>query len=629
MINANRKNTDKFTDLRRKAEKKADEEVAQTDESPSPEQMRRKLHELRVQQIELEMQNEELRRIQEELDTSRKRYFDLYNLAPVGYCTLDEQGLITDANYTADKLLGAARCSLVKKPFTRFIFSEDQDIFYLYRKKLLEPGAPDACELRMVKKDGVSFWAHLEASLLRDSSGGPVTSRIVFSDISERKKAEEALAAVHRQTQSLIDNTTAMVYACDLEERFVLANAALAALLRTTPAQLLGKRRHEFMPQADADAHEATDRKVIAAGRAVEFEEHSDLHGRSITWLSTKLPLRDAQGRIYGVAGIVTDISARKQAEVALRQSEELNRSTLQALPAHISVIDQNGRIKAVNQAWTEFASSNDAGGLATVEVGANYLDVCRRAATGNDADAARALVGIESVLGGSCGQFTLEYPCHSPNQQRWFLMTVAPLGDGGGAVITHLNISERKNAEEKLEQTRSILTEAQRIAHLGSWEYIVETQTTVWSDEQKRIYGLDPAGPSPVYEEMLRRYIHPDDAAALDKAFGEALRTGSPFENENRIIRPDGSVRFIYNKAQPYFDGTGKLIRYVGATLDITERRQAEEQIKKRVNELSKANTELKLFEKVAVGRELRMVELKKEINKLCAAAGQPPKYP
>ena len=143
---------------------------------------------------------------------------------------------------------------------------------------------------------------------------------LVFRDITERKRAEEAVAAAHRQVQSIIDNTTAIVYAFDLEERFLMANTALAELLNSTPEQMIGKRRHEFMPKEDADWHEANDRQVIEAGRALEFEEYSQLKGRSITWLTTKFPLRDAQGRIYAVAGISADISERKSMQEELVQ---------------------------------------------------------------------------------------------------------------------------------------------------------------------------------------------------------------------------------------------------------------------------------------------------------------------
>ena len=176
---------------------------------------------------------------------------------------------------------------------------------------------------RVIWPDGGVHWVETRAIFLYDTDGKAVRMTGVVVDITERKQAEEDLANAHRQLQNIIDNTPAMVYACDLEARFVMVNVALAALFKTTPLQILGKRRHEFMPQADADAHEANDREVIAAGRAVQLEEHSELPGGSITWLSTKFPLRDAQGRIYAVAGIVTDITERKRAEKALQQLNE------------------------------------------------------------------------------------------------------------------------------------------------------------------------------------------------------------------------------------------------------------------------------------------------------------------
>jgi len=132
-------------DLRRRAEEIAREKAAPSAENLqalSPEETRQTLHELRVHQIELEMQNEELRRAQADLDAARARYFDLYDLAPVGYCTISEKGLILEANLTAATLLGVARGALVNQPFTRFILLEDQDIYYLHRRQLFETGAP-------------------------------------------------------------------------------------------------------------------------------------------------------------------------------------------------------------------------------------------------------------------------------------------------------------------------------------------------------------------------------------------------------------------------------------------------------------------------------------------------------
>ena len=155
----------------------------------SPETMRTILHELRVHQIELEMQNEELRRAEAEADTSRARYFDLYDLAPVGYVTVSEAGLILEANLTAATLLGLVRPALVNQPFSRLILKEDQDIYYKHRQQLFETGEPQECELRLVKADGSTFWAHLSAAASQSPDGEPAC-RVVLSDITDRKQAQ-------------------------------------------------------------------------------------------------------------------------------------------------------------------------------------------------------------------------------------------------------------------------------------------------------------------------------------------------------------------------------------------------------------------------------------------------------
>lgn len=122
-----------------------------------PEGVRQTLHELQVHQIELEMQNEELRRTQMQLETARARYFDLYDLAPVGYCTISEQGVIQETNIAAATLLGVARSDLVGQKFSRFIAKTHQDPFYLNRKQLFASGDPQTCELQMVKSGVRTF----------------------------------------------------------------------------------------------------------------------------------------------------------------------------------------------------------------------------------------------------------------------------------------------------------------------------------------------------------------------------------------------------------------------------------------------------------------------------------------
>ncbi len=169
------------------------------------------LHDLRVHQIELEMQNEELNRAQAALEASHARYFDLYDRAPVGYFTISETGLILEANLTGAQLLGAERSDLVNRPFTRFIIGEDQDIYYVHWKRGFETDVPQKCELRMVKNNGTTCWMHLEAGIALSDSGVRV-SRVIVSDISVRKQiehglrcAQEALEIAHCELQQSLE----------------------------------------------------------------------------------------------------------------------------------------------------------------------------------------------------------------------------------------------------------------------------------------------------------------------------------------------------------------------------------------------------------------------------------------
>lgn len=191
------------------------EEIAKEQGIPSPEDLAnlsyeealRLVHELRVHQIELKMQNDELCRAQAELNATRERYFDLYNLAPVGYFIVSQEGRILEVNLTGASLLGVPRAALVKQPITRFIFREDQDVYYLHRKQLLATGKAHTCELRMVKADRTVFWVRLTATTQDPSTsagqgtGGASTSRVVLSDISEQKQMEQDRAELDAQLQ--------------------------------------------------------------------------------------------------------------------------------------------------------------------------------------------------------------------------------------------------------------------------------------------------------------------------------------------------------------------------------------------------------------------------------------------
>ncbi len=151
-------------------------------------------------------------------------------------------------------------------------------------------------------------------------------------------------------------------------------------------------------------------------------------------------------------------------------------------------------------------------------------------------------------------------------------------------------DITERKQAEEKLRRISYLLAEGQKIAHLGSFEYIVATQQTVWSDEQFRIYGYDSSQHGPDLKTILANNIPSDERDLIGQTFMTAIQSGEVFELEHHILLPDGSVRWVYDSAHPDFDQAGRLTRYIGVSLDITERKQAEKKLTETNIALEKA---------------------------------------
>ncbi|MBN1196499.1 MAG: PAS domain-containing protein, partial [Candidatus Aminicenantes bacterium] len=257
------KRSEYAANLRRKAEAFARKQVDRASQdiaSLSPEEIGKILHELRVHQIELEMQNEELRTAQAEIEKMRARYFDLYDMAPVGYITVSEKGLILEANLTAASLLGVNRSELPKRPLTRFILKEDQDIYYLHRKELFESGEPQLCELRLAGPDGAAFWARLQATFAKGPDGEPLC-RVTISDISEYKQAEEELRKSEEKFRLLVENQTDMVVKVDIEDRFLFVSPSYCEMFGKKEEELLGEK---FMPLVHEEDRDGTEKAMKA-----------------------------------------------------------------------------------------------------------------------------------------------------------------------------------------------------------------------------------------------------------------------------------------------------------------------------------------------------------------------------
>jgi chemotaxis family two-component system sensor kinase Cph1 len=335
MVREERVDSDRFADLRRRAEKALGAQPIDPG-GVSPAEAWRLLHELRVYQVELELQNEELRRTQGELEASRDRYFDLYDLAPVGYFTLSERGLILEANLTAARLLGVTRERLTQRALTRFIAREDQDVYYFHRRELFESGAPQVCEIRLLRGDGSQFHARIEAVVAQDGASGAPVCRATLSDVSAQVQAREALEHSQRLEELVAARTQ------ELERAYKELEAAAYSIshdLRSPLRAIKGIPQivlEDYGPQLPAEAHHHLERVIKAAQRM------SDLIDGLLTFL--RLGRRSMKKKTIAPADLVRQVWAGMQAEWADRDValtlDEL--PTCQADPGLLALVLEN-----------------------------------------------------------------------------------------------------------------------------------------------------------------------------------------------------------------------------------------------------------------------------------------------
>jgi len=172
--------------------------------------VRRLIRELQVHQVEVKMQNEELRRVHRQLRESRDRYSDLYDFAPVGYFTLSNDWMILEVNRTAATMLGTTTDALLNKPFSAFVCKADYGAYYSHLRQVLGTKTRQTCEIELERSDGTRFCAFFESVPVQDPEGRFTRSRTVISDISDLKRAQEALREseeLHRVTLSSISDT--------------------------------------------------------------------------------------------------------------------------------------------------------------------------------------------------------------------------------------------------------------------------------------------------------------------------------------------------------------------------------------------------------------------------------------
>lgn len=337
------------------------------------EEIEKTLHELQVHQIELEMQNDELRLRQMKLDTARARYFDIYDLAPVGYCTLSLDSIIIEANKTAGEMFGITKAEMVEQPFFRFILNEDQDVYYLSKKRLLETSDSQEWEMRMLRHDSEIIWVQITANLAQDEDGRSVF-RMVMQDISKRKQVEKQLAIEKEQFETTLMSVGDGVISVDRQGKIMLMNKIAEQLTGWNQLEAEGKPLETVFNAINRHTRERCeniDKIKLEIGERVQSDTETilislDNTERPIDYNAS--PIKDADGHSIGAVLVFEDFTEKKEKQEEINylsfhdhltglynrryyEEELLRLDTPRNLPLTIVMADING-LKMVNDSF-------------------------------------------------------------------------------------------------------------------------------------------------------------------------------------------------------------------------------------------------------------------------------------
>ena len=543
--------------------------------SESEQALQRALHDLRVHQIELETQNAELRRTLAELDKSQARYFDFYDLAPVGYCTLDEHGLIERANLTTAKLLEVPRKGLIGQCFSHFVEHGQQEAYYLMLSRVLNSGEIETCEFRLVKSDGASTWLYLQA-ITASNENGAQQIRLVLSDISQQREQSEQL----RLQALVLDQIQDSVTIADLNGIVTYLNRSARDEDAHAAKQMLGRHVSAYgnNPQADATQQEIITTTLTQgawSGRVINTQ--ADGTALSID-LRTAL-IRDAAGTPVAMVGVGTDITRRLELERGLHQREAYLRAMLDNFPFKVWLKDREGRYLAVNQVLATLH------GWPSVEslVGKTVADITDAEST------ALALAHEQAILASGRSELS-EHQFTNQGQPVWVETYKAPiLVDGHivGTVGYSRDISERRRMEQELLQREAYLHTMLDNFPFKVWlkdlqgRYLAVNTTFAssygWSSTQSLV-GKTVAD------------ITDADSATRAAAHEQRVLTSGQSELSEHLFSNQGQRNWVeIYKAPVVVDG--KTIGSVGYSRDISERKQFELALELARNEAVKAN--------------------------------------
>ncbi|MFB2939430.1 PAS domain S-box protein [Aerosakkonemataceae cyanobacterium BLCC-F154] len=515
---------------------------------------------------------------------------------PAWIATLAE-GRCIDINESFSKVLGFSRIQAIGKTCVEMGLWDDLRDLQQFRESLLLYRKINDFEVVFHTKSGEARTVLLSARISYLEDQDCVIG--VLSDISDRKrsemerqKAEIALRESEMRYRILSEVSPVVIFRLDLQFNCLYVNDRWSQMTGKPKEAALGygwmaalhpDEREKMLARWSAQRSPLSSSNVI-----VNTDEGRHLRpDGTIGWYYAQVvPEIDATGQVVGLVGSLTDITDRKQAEIALKESENRFLELSEASPANIYILVRrldgsfyfehlSRAIETIHEISSELILEN-----------ANLLFDCI-----HPEDRTGYETAVE-VSRESLQPFQYEWRIvTSSGKIKWLQGNSRPKARENGEIVWYgvvIDITDRKTAQLALQESEARLREAQRVAQVGSWELDVATRKSKWSEQMFRIVGLDPSQPEPSFTE-IQEIVPAEDRDKLAAAVERAIAEGIAYEVEHRLCCPDGSIRYIVSKGQTILDRQQRVIKLYGTGLDITDRKLAELALQAKTEELDR----------------------------------------
>ena len=494
---------------------------------------------------------------------------DVFNANPIGIAVESLEGQPVFVNPALCAMLGFSDEEMRGKHCVDFSPPEDAEKDWeLFQQ--LKAGAIDhyQIEKRYFRRDGSVFWGSLSLSLL-DSRPSPLVLAMV-EDITDRKAAQEA----RFRLSAIVESSNDAIISENLDAVITSWNAAAQSIFGYTEEETVGQPITILIPPELWNE----ENKILARLRAGERIEHFETvrvkkTGKKVEVSMTVSPIRASTGKVVGFSKIVRDITERKLAEEALRGSEQQFRTLAEAIPQLCWMARSDGYVFWYNQRWYTYTGTTpeqmEGWGWQSVHDPQTLPSVLERwkaaISTGEPSGMIFPLRGADGVY-------------------RPFLTRVMPIKDAEGRVVrwfgTDTDITELRDAQEALRTSEERLRLALQAAHIGIFEWNIQTGVNSWTPELEAMYGLPPGGFGGT-QKVFESLVHPDDRAGVIELIDRSLKSGQSVKGEWRVLWPDGSVHWIAGRWQVFMDPSGEPSRMIGVNGDVTERKRSEERLR------------------------------------------------